>query len=398
MKRSSFWRRLLLSLATIVAVGLAVSWFASRPPQPDAFYDPPNGPLPAPGTLLRREPLAEGTPLGSRGWRILYVTTRPDGRRVAASGVVLAPIETAAGPRPILAWTHGTTGVVSGCAPSLDRDNPFPNIPALKDIPARGWLLVAPDYPGLGTAGGHAYLIGEDAARATLDAIRAARSLTDLNPGTVTVVWGHSQGGAAALWTGQAAPVYAPDIPLAGVAAMAPASDLPALIAASGASPFGKLVSTYLTVAYAEAYDDVKSADYIGPAARPLVRDIASRCVSLLSAAESYILPGRIFRRDPSQGPLGARIAANVPVGPISAPVLIAQGRDDDLVLPSIQARYAAARCAAGQVVDYRTYPGDHLSLLKPESGLPAELLEWTNDRIAGQSPTAECRLADQAA
>jgi len=41
-----------------------------------------------------------------------------------------------------------------------------------------------------------------------------------------TVVWGHSQGGHAALWTGILAPTYAPEIAILGVAAVAPASDL----------------------------------------------------------------------------------------------------------------------------------------------------------------------------
>ena len=48
--------------------------------------------------------------------------------------------------------------------------------------------------------------------------------------GEQTVVWGHSQGGHAALWTGQLAPTSAPELDIAGVAALAPASNLPGLI------------------------------------------------------------------------------------------------------------------------------------------------------------------------
>ncbi len=96
----------------------------------------------------------------------------------------------------------------------------------------QGWAVVVTDYAGLGTAGPHPYLIGEGEARSVLDATRAARQLDDISLSTETVVWGHSQGGHAALWTGQLAPTYAPDVGVIAVAAMAPAANLPALIEA----------------------------------------------------------------------------------------------------------------------------------------------------------------------
>jgi hypothetical protein len=37
----------------------------------------------------------------------------------------------------------------------------------------------ATDYPGLGTPGVHAYLMGESEGRAVLDSVRAARNLPD---------------------------------------------------------------------------------------------------------------------------------------------------------------------------------------------------------------------------
>src|SRR5690606_2378075 len=94
----------------------------------------------------------------------------------------------------------------------------------------QGWAIVATDYTGLGTEDPHPYLIGEGEGRSVLDAIRAAQELADVNLAEETVVWGHSQGGHAALWTGQLAPTYAPDLEIVGVAALAPASNLPGLI------------------------------------------------------------------------------------------------------------------------------------------------------------------------
>ncbi len=88
----------------------------------------------------------------------------------------------------------------------------------------RGYVVAATDYPGLGTPQTHPYLVGVSEARAVLDSVRAARALTGAQ--NRFAVWGHSQGGQAALFTGLIAKSYAPDLDLVGVAAAAPATDL----------------------------------------------------------------------------------------------------------------------------------------------------------------------------
>ena len=74
------------------------------------------------------------------------------------------------------------------------------------------------------------YLIGENEGRSSLDAVRAAHQIPGLSLSNRTVVWGHSQGGQAALWTGGLAPDYAPELDLLGVTAAAPAADVKGLI------------------------------------------------------------------------------------------------------------------------------------------------------------------------
>jgi alpha-beta hydrolase superfamily lysophospholipase len=276
-------------------------------------------------------------------------------------------------------------------------DDPFANVPAIGRFASEGWVYVAPDYVGLGTGGGHAYLVGDDAARAVLDAIRAARAIPGLAQERRVVVWGHSQGGNTALWTGIRAHAYAPDVELLGVAAQAPASDLKALVKAVQASMFGKIVSAYLVRAYAETYPDVVSSDYVHPMARFLAADIASRCVggraTLFSVAETFLLPRTgIFINDPTEGPLGARLAENTPRGPINAPVFIAQGSRDDVVLAEIQQRYVADRCLGSQPLLYRVYDGlDHVSLVGKTSPLADDLVAWTRERFAGRPAATNC-------
>lgn len=391
--------------AALVAVGVAVGvtcamlaavWWAARPATPDDFYRFASLPAEKSGVLLRAAPFLRAMPVAARAWLIAYTTTRADDTPAVASAIVVASTAPAPGPRPVIAWAHGTTGIAPGCAPSV-MAKPLANMPAVDGIIREGWTVVATDYAGLGTGGGHGYLIGDDAARSVLDAVRAARQLPDLSLEERVVVWGHSQGGHSALWTGIRAPTYAPDLRIVGIAALAPASDLTMLLSANASSPFRKITMSYLVHAYSAFYPDVRIDDYVGPGTRVMVADLARRCVgewpTLVSVFQAMLMPGNgIFARRPTTGPLGARLSENSPRQPIPAPVFIAQGLDDDLVPPGVQESYVAARCAAGQPIDYRTYAGlDHLSLIAPGSPLGNDLAAWTRDRLAARPPASTC-------
>jgi uncharacterized membrane protein HdeD (DUF308 family) len=398
-------RRWASVLGAAAALGIALALTAvsaglrAGAPVPDAFYTAP-GPVPAPpGALLRREPFTRTVPPGARAWRILYTTTRDGATPALASALVVAPAAPPPGPRPVLAWAHGTTGFAPGCAPSLAPD-PFGAgaLFVLDRVVAEGWVLVATDYPGLGTAGPHPYLIGAGEGPSVLDSVRAARQLPDLALSPQTVVWGHSQGGHAALWTGILAPTYAPDVPLLGVAALAPASDLPGLTAHLPGVTGGSVFASYVVAAYTRTYPDLAFGASVRPTAQVLVREMAARCltepgafVSVL-AALSLTRDPELFAADPATGAFGRRLRENTPTGAIPAPVLLAQGLTDGLVDPAAQLRYVAARCAAGQAVDYRTYAGrDHVGVVRADSPLIPDLLGWTRDRLAGAAPASTC-------
>jgi hypothetical protein len=159
-------------------------------------------------------------------------------------------------------------------------------------------VLVGTDYTGLGTNGPHPYLIGEGEARSALDSVRAARQLPELKLENRTVVWGHSQGGHAALWTGAIGFSYAPDVNIAGVAALAPATDLLPLLEAAEDTIVGKVMASFLMTAYSATYADVQFDRYAGPDAR--ARDMATRCLSgrgaLLSILVAATLRNRFLR------------------------------------------------------------------------------------------------------
>ena len=210
-------------IAAIVILALVVAavaaWLifvrSSRPAAPGAFYSAPS-PLPEgpSGTIIRRE-IIEGFHPGATAYRVLYKSTGFDGEPTAVSGS--SSCRTAEPPaegRKVIAYTHGTVGVASNCAPSLVT-NPEQQ-PLLfeggAELLKAGYVVAASDYQGLGTPGPHPYLVGDAEAMNALDSVRAARNLTEANASADFVVWGHSQGGHASLFTGQLAAGYAPEL------------------------------------------------------------------------------------------------------------------------------------------------------------------------------------------
>jgi uncharacterized membrane protein HdeD (DUF308 family) len=390
------------ALALVVALGLAGISAALHHASAslDSFYSAPGSVPSRPGVLVRSEPFTRGVPDDWRAWRILYTTSRDDGVPALASGLVIAAKDAPPGPRPVIAWAHGTTGVAPQCAPSVLESRWGPDIiPGLNQVIRRGWVIVATDYIGLGTKGPHPYLIGQGEARSVLDSVRAARRMPQLALATKTVVWGHSQGGHAALWAGEIAPTYAPDVNVVGVAALAPASDLKALVDDVRNTLEGRIISAYVLTAYSQNYRDVSFDHYVRPAARFLVREAAKRCLDLPEAIPSAATIGLsrqpIYAVDPLGGAMGRRLAENTPTRPIRVPVLIAQGLEDPLVRPTVQRAYVNQRCHAGQSIEYRTYNHrDHLSLLWPGSSLVPYLLAWTQARFAGRATSARCSVA----
>lgn len=400
------WGRAVVAVLTVLLAAGAASVSSALldgSPVVDAFYAPPRDVPDRPGELIRAEPFTRGVPDGAEAWRILYTTTRGDGSAAVASGLVVVPTE-GPGDWPVIDWTHGTTGFAQDCAPSL-ADEPFESgaLMVLPKIVEQGWAVVATDYIGLGAEGPHPYLIGKDSAHAALDAVRAAQQLEDADLGEQTVVWGHSQGGGAALWTGALADSYAPELDIEGVAALAPASDLIGLVGNLDVITGGSLFASYVVAAYTATYDDVTWREYVRPGAEATVREISTRCLAepgaLASVLDALALSRdpRIFATDPTTGALGERLAQNEPPPTISAPLLIGQGADDRLVVPSAQQAYVDDLCSAGQQVDYRTYAGrDHVPLVEPDSPLVPDLLAWTRDRLDGVPVGTGCTTTDR--
>ena len=361
---------------------------------PDAFYDPPSGGPHKPGELLRSELLKDvAMPAGVRGWRILYATTVDDNTPATAVATVFAPTDPPMGPRPVIAWEHGTTGLVQKCMPSL-LSLPTKGIPDRDRIVMAGWVAVATDYSFAEKSGPHPYLIGEGEARAALDSVRAARQMSELVLDKRVVVWGHSQGGHAALWAGIIGPRYAPDLEIRGVVAIAPPANIKKALAMN--VEMDKRFGPYLARSYSRFYPDIIFEQALRPEALNAARQIVNLCVFVREDLQRIEALDATFDgpalTTSSNKALQARLEQNIAKGPIQAPVVIVQGLSDTVVSPSATDAYVEERCAAGQPLEYWTFAGrDHLTIFQRDTPLKKPLFEWTTARFANEPQATGC-------
>ena len=301
--------------------------------QAPPFYELPD-PLPAgdPGELVRSEPITS-TMQGTRAWRVLYHSTDLSGTDILVSGVVVAPdTPTPNGGRTVVGWAHPTTGAAPRCAPSVGLA-PFDLIEGLRALIASGYVVAATDYPGMGAKGPNSYLVGVSEGNSVLDAARAARQLPEAGASSDLLLWGHSQGGQAALFAAQQVSGYAPELSLGAVAVAAPATDLGTLLDNDIGDVSGVTISSYAIEAYSTLYESrgATLASILSPAGVAATPKMADLCLfgqnsELHKIAKPLI--GAYFTGDPrTVQPWASVLAENSPGGsPMGVPVFIAQG------------------------------------------------------------------------
>lgn len=351
----------------------------------------------APGTLLSSTPMRNAPP-GMQAWQIRYTSAGDRGQTEEVSGVVIAPLGMPSRKeRPVLAWAHGTWGVVDKCTPSTSN-NFFEATPALSKAIARGYVVVATDYAGLGTPGPHPYLIGGSAARSVLDAVRAARSITEARASSSFAVWGESQGGHASLWTGQIARQYAPDLTLLGVAAAAPPTDLienltggtdpsirafmTAFTAHSWSQHFGFSLRTLGSRSTGDLIDRLARNNCVTLGAKPRIGTMVG--VAILRARLKNVDLGRInpwkgIARDNSPSPRDYGV-----------PFLIAQNDADVIVAPDVTKQFVRKLCRSGARLRYVSIDskGGHPTSAADSADVT---LNWIDARFAGDRAPSDC-------
>lgn len=381
----------LLALVLVAAVPAVAAqgeeipaWYLPAPPELAGL----------PGTVIRQERLTAGAPAGALAWKILYRSTGLHGEPIAVSGLLVVPDDVApAGGRPIVAWAHPSSGVAQSCAPSLLPDG-LRTVMGLARFVDHGYVVVATDYPGLGTPGPHPYLVGVSEGRAVLDSVRAARNIREAHAGNRFAVWGHSQGGHAALYAGMLAHEYAPELQLVGVAVAAPATDLRALTVGSNTDP---TLQAMLMHAWSRIYD-LPLDRLVRPGEQPRVEELAQACLDIArdgpqpppeapAPRVSYRIRGAI-----GDTKAWASIAARNSTGvlPREVPVFLALGGADTLIPQELNICYMQRLCKAGVPVHLVVVPGANHHFVGRDAAGAA--VDWISARFARQPAPDDCR------
>ncbi|WP_218660772.1 alpha/beta hydrolase [Acinetobacter pittii] len=158
---------------------------------------------------------------------LTYKMLGQSGQEVQATSLVFTPnTPPPVGGWPIVVWAHGTTGVADACAPSKAALTESTK-DLISKLLAAGYVVVAPDYEGLGTPGIHPFLNVKSEAFSITDAVVATRNYLLQRNLLTSKKWltvGHSQGGHAALGAAQYA--SRAQLDYKGTVAVAPASNL----------------------------------------------------------------------------------------------------------------------------------------------------------------------------
>jgi pimeloyl-ACP methyl ester carboxylesterase len=358
-------------------------------PAGNAFYQPPD-PIPgsANGDLIWATELP-GAVSGATSWQVLYRSENLQGEPIAVSGIVVTPLG-AAPANPVVTWAHGTTGIADQCAVSKQFAAGLSGEKLVGSIAAgEGWTFVATDYEGLGTPGVHPYLVGLSEARGVLDIVRAAQQLpaSNVDGDSPVMIFGHSQGGGAALFAAEQAATWAPELHVVGTAAGAPAGDLDSIVPGVWndtviANPFaGSIINGFKA-----GYPDLSLDAVANAAGQQALTEVATECVGSID-----LTPEQAGSKNPMDDPawkvaVDANTAGNVDP---SAPVMIFHGEADATVPRAMTDITLGRYCAIGATVEVRSYPGqNHTSVIT--AALP-DIKAFFRARLAGDPATSSC-------
>jgi pimeloyl-ACP methyl ester carboxylesterase/uncharacterized membrane protein HdeD (DUF308 family) len=366
----------------------------SRQAALNAFYQPPANLAPgAPGSIVRIEPVS--TPgVHGRGWRILFRSQDVEGNMTISSGVVYAPTATGSN-RFVVAWSHGTVGLAPQCAPSRQTaDSAL--VPWVNDMLDRGWVVTAPDYFGAGGTGGpdatELYVIGAEQGRDLLNGVRAARNIAGAGAGTHFAIYGHSQGGAVALWGASLAPTYTPELTLVAVGAVSAASDVGGILHEQWTSPLVGWILGPMAAYPWSRYYNLSVSGILTPAGMNHYQEMAlNNCITDAGPALLNPTMGTFFAKDPGTDPnwRKAFIANQAPLVSKGIPTFIGHGLSDTLINPAFSAWLVTRYCANGTPVVRDWLPG----VGHGEAAIDAEPQygKWLANIVAGQTPTSDC-------
>ena len=185
--------------------------------------------------------------------------------------------------------------------------------------------------------------------------VRAARQVPGADAGTRYAVWGHSQGGQAALYAGLMARAYARELTLTGIAAAAPATDLRTLMMDDADTAGGRNLTAMTLWSWTRVFG-VPIDNVVAPEAMGAVNRLAQECIEgpldiFLRGMTGKMLATHFLtvKNLPDLEPWRTLLQRNTPAPlPRGIPLFLAQGVADEVVRPAVTRAYMARTCRNG--------------------------------------------------
>lgn len=311
---------------------------------------------------------------------------------------------------PLFVYGAGTTGIDNLCAP-LDESSRGRNWGQyqthLISYAAQGFITLLPHWQGYDDqTRKHNYFVAGLEATTLLDATRAAYELFNKNllpsvsarPAQAVFFGGYSQGGHGAFAAVDAAPQYAPELPIKGVIGHATAPNVEALLRERSQ------LAPYIVYAYLNYYGSevINPEEVFAPNWLPtFYTDAATKCVD--EAYNYYpVDPKLLYRPEFFEALYGDRLADVVPafkqaldlnyVGnspDTSVPIVLFHGESDIVVTPATHDHFVARLCNLGKNVSYKLYPGTTHFQTRQVSFVDS--VTWMRNILAGHLPQSQC-------
>ncbi len=367
----------------------------------DDFYHVPSYTSNAPaGTLLKVQQDANTSaytlPPNTALSRIMFLSKNFNGSTVPASAYVLWPFAPRIRPDgyPIVAWAHGTSGLFSECAPSHYKTLSY-EFAAPYELALQGYVVVAPDYAGLGVYEDtfakpvvHQYAAGRAQANDIFYSVQAAQSaFKELSKHFFVI--GHSQGGPVA-WAAAERQAIEPVDGYLGAVAGSPVTRWLDLAAPGGIA--STVVGTFLFRGMASIFPQLKENDIFttnGVKRYALISEIqgcngvASELFFDVNIVQANWTQNRYVQAFQDLTANGGRR--------ISGPLLVIQGGSDPTVPPQTTTKAVNKTCDSfpDTQLQYVTYTGvTHVPVMFASQRL---WLEWIAERFAGAHAEKSC-------
>jgi hypothetical protein len=405
-RRHNYWPAVVFAVATLALSACQVSQPVTAPPW-NANMDP--GPVVVPypdvapdvwanrGSVIDKEPLPKDldpalVDVVGQATRAVYASVYGiDGSATEVSGAFFIP-KGSPPPEgwPVVSMAHATVGTTIDCAPSLHPDL-MGYSPGVVEMVKKGYAVALPDYQGLGMPGVHPYLEARTAAFNTIDAVRAMRQIyPDVSSRWLAL--GGSQGGQAAWAANELDEFYGQGLQLVGSVAVAPPVDMSpmAQMAYDGTLNTGQIALTpLLLTSFEQMYPDFPIAKFLHGKALEL-RYSAISCTLDAQRLRIQVTADDV-KPDTQQDADMLRDMLRslaMPQRALAAPMLVINGLNDLLVLPTWVSTAIERSCRlGGQIAHYPVPDGGHSNLRADQKFVE----EWAADRFAGKPAPSNC-------